>query len=862
VIVTEKLKAECLRTGTKYVGYRGDPHARVWVIGEAPGADEDAAGIPFVGASGKELDRMLLEASFDLNEVCLTNPYKVRPPDNDLLRISELPIPDIKDLCERQFTEELNEYKPTILIPCGATATGILCPDTISKRTGTASIAKWRGSILSSPGLKWPHYCIPAYHPAFILREWPERQVTILCLEKAREEYDYCRQHAALRPLPERQLIVCAGADDVVDFLRAANEPSVEAISVDIETVGRGMPCTIAIAVSPSVALAFELYKYEKTQLARIWRHLDILLRSKPQIGQNYFEFDCCWLEAIGLRPNISKASDTMVRHHVLWPELEHKLQFQTMQYTREPYYKDEGRSWHPKEGIARLLRYNAKDAATTYEVFLAEGEELNDRSLTEFEEYEQELTRKYHWISKRGLLTDKSAIMELGVHIDRELGRCCGEISTLTGAPTSTDKESASRLAASLKRPAGEIINLNSPKQVLALLKGAGLKIPKKRGTGTEGTGAEILNEIHAKTGHQLPKLILDTRELSKMKGTYVNVPLDDGVLYSSYVTTGTVTGRRSSRANVFGLGTNHQNLPKHSVLGKKFLGCLIARPGHVFVSCDQEQAEDWIVQAIIADVSGKTEGLNELRSHVDRHRKLASFLFSKPEAECGKDTAYRFFGKKTRHAANYDMHAPTMSEAFLKEGFSVPVSQCEYFLTKFHEFDPTIRSVYHEFVKHELNNKHLLRTPLGRERIFFGLRPYANNEKTYKEGYAYIPQSTVGDNTGLAVLYCEQHGVYVVLETHDAVTLEVEDSVEAILSATATLREAFHRTLVFPNGLEIEIPIEMEIGYSLQKTVKLCQDNLNAIGLRSILSTLRSSQRAPSTITYGAQQPSSVPV
>jgi hypothetical protein len=67
-----------------------------------------------------------------------------------------------------------------------------------------------------------------------------------------------------------------------------------------------------------------------------------------------------------------------MVAHHVLWPELPHKLEFLAMQYTREPYYKDEGRKWRPSEGKAKLMRYNCKDATVTYEVFLKELEELN----------------------------------------------------------------------------------------------------------------------------------------------------------------------------------------------------------------------------------------------------------------------------------------------------------------------------------------------------------------------------------------------------------------------------------------------------------------------------------------------------
>src|SRR3981189_3139393 len=81
---TDALKAKCLALGRKYVGFRGNPRAPIWVVGEAPGADEDQAGVPFVGSSGRELDRMLNEAGLSSSDICFVNPYKVRPPANDM----------------------------------------------------------------------------------------------------------------------------------------------------------------------------------------------------------------------------------------------------------------------------------------------------------------------------------------------------------------------------------------------------------------------------------------------------------------------------------------------------------------------------------------------------------------------------------------------------------------------------------------------------------------------------------------------------------------------------------------------------------------------------------------------------------
>ena len=104
------------------------------------------------------------------------------------------------------------------------------------------------------------------------------------------------------------------------------------------------------------------------------------IFSTKWQIGQNYTTFDAHWLRALGFDVNLSLVHDTLIRHHILWPELPHKLQFQTFQYTREPYYKEEGKGWSLKEGLDRLMKYNCKDTLVTYEVFNEQEKEFADR--------------------------------------------------------------------------------------------------------------------------------------------------------------------------------------------------------------------------------------------------------------------------------------------------------------------------------------------------------------------------------------------------------------------------------------------------------------------------------------------------
>ena len=389
---TEELKAALAAKGLRYVGTRGNIKGPICLIGEAPGADEDQQGIPFAGASGRELDRMLSEVGVDNFNCWWTNPYKTRPPENKIDRIDEHGIP--RQLFHDQFFEELNNAKPTFLCPLGATPLGLLCPQTLVKSKGklVCHISKWRGSILQSPLLQWPHYVIPSFHPAFLFRSWDERQNAILCLAKLQEEFAFWQRHGALQPLPQRQLISDPPADDAIDYLRGVlASPADTVVSIDIENIGvykgkyatpqRGrVPYVVGFAIDPLVGISIGLAEYDIIKAKQIWSLIDAVLRTKKQVGQNYYTHDLPWLSFIGFSPNVGLCDDTLVRHHVLWPELSHKLDYQTFQYTREPYYKEEGKNWSVKERQV-MKRYNCKDVCVTLEVFQRQEEEFRARA-------------------------------------------------------------------------------------------------------------------------------------------------------------------------------------------------------------------------------------------------------------------------------------------------------------------------------------------------------------------------------------------------------------------------------------------------------------------------------------------------
>lgn len=438
------------------------------------------------------------------------------------------------------------------------------------------------------------------------------------------------------------------------------------------------------------------------------------------------------------------------------------------------------------------------------------------------YELYEMPLARAFYDINQRGIKVDVDRLNVLRNDINKWLTESCSRVSGHIGG------KSVIAQAPPKATPNPLVLNLSSGPQVIEQLKLFGMTVPKKKrqdGSWSESSDEESLNELYAETGNPFLKELLRVRELNKLLGTYVNVELENNVLYGAFFVTGTVTGRRSCRENFLGLGSNLQNQPKHTDLASRYRECLIARHGKIFVKCDQVSAEDWIVQGIVADQSGDRSGLNELLQGVDRHAKLAAFIFGKPLTQCGKDTPERFMGKKVRHAGNYDMEAFRFAAEMAKEGHVVKQSFCDWLLERFHAVNPGIKHVFHHYVQEELRVRRSLTTPFGFTRQFFALRDYGDNKKIMKEGYAQIPQGTVGANTGFAILHLENnHPGHVVLDDHDAVTLEVPDTIDSVCNAVSWLQEAFNRVIRLPRGLEFQIPIEVEIGRNLNemKTVK----------------------------------------
>jgi DNA polymerase len=155
-LVKDCQKCSLYQTALNPVPGEGNPDAKIVFIGEAPGAHEDEQGLPFVGNSGKLLDKLLNTINIPRRDVFICNILKHRPPEN------RDPSPDEIKVCVPYLKAQLKIIKPKIVITLGRFALNYFLPtELISRARGKIRQIEWQGIDLT---------LIPVYHPSAGLR--------------------------------------------------------------------------------------------------------------------------------------------------------------------------------------------------------------------------------------------------------------------------------------------------------------------------------------------------------------------------------------------------------------------------------------------------------------------------------------------------------------------------------------------------------------------------------------------------------------------------------------------------------------------------------------------------------------------
>lgn len=148
----------------------GNPEAQLMFVGEAPGADEDEQGVPFVGRAGQLLTKIIEAIGMKREDVYIANVIKCRPPQN------RNPEPDEVEMCEPFLFQQIDAIKPKVIVALGKFGAQTLL------RTQDP-ISKLRGRLFDFRGAK----LIPTFHPAYLLRNPPAKREVWEDMKKVRQ---------------------------------------------------------------------------------------------------------------------------------------------------------------------------------------------------------------------------------------------------------------------------------------------------------------------------------------------------------------------------------------------------------------------------------------------------------------------------------------------------------------------------------------------------------------------------------------------------------------------------------------------------------------------------------------------------
>ena len=255
---------------------------------------------------------------------------------------------------------------------------------------------------------------------------------------------------------------------------------------------------------------------------------------------------------------------------------------------------------------IDRACEYAAENADIIQRLWRVLKPRLGAEAVASvYERLERPLVQPLAHMERRGVAIDRDMLSRLSGEFAQGMGRLEDEVAKLVGAP----------------------FNLGSPKQLGDILFGQmGLPGGKKTATGAWSTTASVLEDLAAE-GHALPGLVLEWRQLSKLKSTYTDalpgfVNPATGRVHTSYALAATTTGRLSSSE------PNLQNIPVRTEAGRKIRRAFVAPKGRKLISADYSQIELRLL-AHIADIPALKQAFAD---ELDIHAMTASEMFGVP--------------------------------------------------------------------------------------------------------------------------------------------------------------------------------------------------------------------------------------
>lgn len=788
--------------------------ARIMIVGEAPGFEEELAGTPFVGQSGKELNKMLHEVGILRSECFVTNVCRVRPPGNDISAFmpstkkevtkehvklrDRFVSPVIKEGFDLLW-QEIQQVKPNVIVALGNVPLWAL--------TGKWGITKWRGSFLrvDSAGSIAPKV-IPTIHPAAVLRQWEQRSWVIRDLQRAAThmispEFVEPLWNFRIRPtLP----IVMECLNTLLARLDSGESFPFE---FDLETRRGHIACIgVSWSLLDAICIPFMVagsqagsYWSEEEEGLIVHSLYKLLTHKNAQVrGQNLLYDSQYTFRHWHFIPRVTQ--DTMISHHVTFAALPKRLDFQSSLYCQHHvYWKDDGKEWDIRMGEDQYWVYNATDCVRTRECAEVEKDNIKKFKLESVEEFQQKM---FYPVLQT---------MIRGVRIDQE-GRKAMQ-GELEGELASRDTY--------FKEVLGHTLNPRSTQQMQNLFyKDLVLPVQINRATGKPTLNDDALTKLAAKEPLIKPliKNIQEYRSLGVFLSTFVNAPLDqDGRMRCSYNLCGTVVFRLSSSENAFGSGTNLQNIPKGTKAREaedlelpNIRKIFIPDEGFTFFDMDLDRADLQVVAWEAEDKELKLALKLGLDMHCFNAMSIYGIKHIPPEELVETHPNYKDHrGRITedrRQKAKVGAHAVDYycKERTLATALGCSLREAEHFIKSWLGAHPGIKE-WQDRTFDQLQRHRFVENKYGYRCYFFD-RP----DNLLPEALAWVPASTVAVTINKAWynIYQNLPEAWVLLQVHDSLAgqfpTHLKDRVLARLKEESRIVIPYEDPLIIPIGIK----------------------------------------------------------
>ncbi len=433
---------------------------------------------------------------------------------------------------------------------------------------------------------------------------------------------------------------------------------------------------------------------------------------------------------------------------------------------------------------IDRATHYAAEDADITLRLWLV----LKPRLAAE------KLTTVYERL-ERPLLPVLAHMEARGITVDRQiLSRLSGDLA-----------QGAAALEDEIYKLAGERFTIGSPKQLGDILFGKmGLAGGSKTKTGQWSTSASVLEDLAA-AGLELPRKIVDWRQLTKLKSTYTDalpgyVHPETKRVHTSYSLASTTTGRLSSSE------PNLQNIPVRTSEGRKIRTAFISTPGHKLISADYSQIELRVL-AHVAEIPQLTQAFAD---GVDIHAMTASEMFGVPVE--GMPSEVRRRAKAINFGIIYGISAFGLANQL-----SIERSEAGDYIKKYFERFPGIRD-YMDSRKQMARDKGYVETIFGRRINYPEIRSSNPSVRAFNERAAINApiQGSAADIIRRAMIKMEpalaeaglDDRVRMLLQVHDELIFEVEDA--DVEKATPIIVSVMENATM--PALEMRVPLRVD--------------------------------------------------